>query len=138
MSASSFHQKAAQADAFAIDSARLALERSNSPAVRNFAQKLITTHEKSESALNQGGGPVVAGPAMNQNQQQMLNQLKNVRGRNFDQKFKRVQIQANQNAIRLYKSFSATGGDQSLARVARQTLPTLKSNLATAQNLQIP
>lgn len=136
MSASSFHQKAAQGDAFEIDSARLALKRSNNPAVRNFAQQLISAHEKAEQALNQGG-PVVAGPAMSQNEQNKINQLKNASGRDFDRKFKQMQIQAHQRAIGMYKNFAATGGNQPIAQTARRTLPTLKKHLAEAQSLNV-
>jgi putative membrane protein len=137
MSASTFHQKAASGDVFEIKSAQLALQKSNNPAVRNFANRLIGDHRQAEQALNQGGGPVVAGPSMGQDEQNMLNQLKNASGKNFDRKFKQLQIQAHQKAIGMYRSFADDHGDQPLGKVAQQTLPQLKKHLAAAQQINL-
>lgn len=137
MSPSAFHQKAMSGDVFEIQSARLALQRSDNPAVRNFARTLIEDHREAAQVMNQGRAPVVAGSAMTRNEQIMLDRLQSASGRSFDRKFKQMQIQAHRKAIGMYESFADARSDHRLGQVARQTLPTLKKHLATAERLQL-
>jgi predicted outer membrane protein len=57
MDSTTFRQMASQADAFEIAASRLALDRSRSPRVRTFAQKMISDHSQTSQALN-GGRPL--------------------------------------------------------------------------------
>ncbi len=57
MDSATFRQMASQADAFEIAASRLALERSQNPRVRAFAQNMITDHSQTSQALN-GGRPM--------------------------------------------------------------------------------
>lgn len=56
MSAESFRQMAIISDTFEIESSRIALERSRSPAVRRFADMMIQDHGAISQALMGGGG----------------------------------------------------------------------------------
>jgi len=57
MDSTTFRQMASQADAFEIAASRMALERTQNPRVRAFAQKMITDHGQTSQALN-GGRPM--------------------------------------------------------------------------------
>jgi predicted outer membrane protein len=54
MDSATFRQMASQSDAFEIAASRLALERSQNPRVRTFAQQMIADHSQSSQALNGG------------------------------------------------------------------------------------
>lgn len=60
MTSAQFRQMAMMSDAFEIESSRLALERSRSPAVQRFADQMITDHQAVSAALN-GGTPMAGG-----------------------------------------------------------------------------
>ena len=61
MSGAQFRQMAMSSDAFEIESSRLALQRSRSPAVRRFAQMMVRDHSATTQAL-MGGAPMAAVP----------------------------------------------------------------------------
>jgi predicted outer membrane protein len=54
MDSATFRQMASQSDAFEIAASRLALERSQNPRVRTFAQQMIADHSQSSQGLNGG------------------------------------------------------------------------------------
>lgn len=128
-----FHRKALAGDVFEIETARLAMEKSRSPAVRRFARHLMGDHEKSAVALGGGAPPTLAGTAMNPQQERTLALLRRAEGKNFDRLFRRVQIEAHRRAIGLYARTAATAGPD--ARFARTSLPTLRNHLAMAERL---
>ncbi|KAB0264088.1 DUF4142 domain-containing protein [Microvirga brassicacearum] len=57
MDSATFRQMASQADAFEIAASRLALDRSQNPRVRTYAQNMISSHSQTSQALN-GGQPL--------------------------------------------------------------------------------
>ena len=59
MTAAQFRQMAMMSDMFEIESSRLALARSNRPAVQSFARQMIEDHQTTSAALN---GGVAMGP----------------------------------------------------------------------------
>jgi predicted outer membrane protein len=58
LSSATFRTKVMSSDVFEIGSSRLALQRSRSPAVQQFAQQMINDHTRTSTALN-GGVPVI-------------------------------------------------------------------------------
>jgi hypothetical protein len=61
MSTEAFRMTAMQSDVFEIESSRMALQRSRSPAVQRFAQMMIGDHAATSQALN-GGRPLAGLP----------------------------------------------------------------------------
>lgn len=57
MDSRTFRTMAMQSDAFEMTTSRLALERSRNPAVRSYAQRMISDHGQTSQALN-GGRPL--------------------------------------------------------------------------------
>jgi predicted outer membrane protein len=62
MSADQYRQMAMISDAFEIESSRLALSRSQNPAIRRYANMMVSDHGQTSGALMGGGRMMAGGP----------------------------------------------------------------------------
>lgn len=136
-----FLAQAASANQFEIESAQLALQVSQSPAVRNFANVLIADHtlmgQQVAAAAAAAHVPMPA-PVLLPAQQSLLNQLRATgAGPSFDMAFQQDQISAHQQGITLMQNYSTGGDVPALRTVAAQAIPVMQKHLAMAQSLQI-
>jgi putative membrane protein len=136
-----FMAQATSANQFEIESAQLALQASQNPAVQSFANTLIADHgamgQQMAAAAAAAHLPPPA-PALLPPQQAMLDQLRAAgSGYTFDQAFQQAQIQAHQQGIALMQNYSARGDVPALRKVAAQAIPVMQKHLAMAQSLQI-
>ena len=126
-------------DQFEIQSGQLALQASQNPAVRNFANMIIADHTRSTQmvlAAAQSGGLNLPPPAMLPAQQAMLDQLRSAgSGPAFDQVFQQIQIQAHQAALSLHQNYATQGDVPALRNVAAQIVPIVQAHLQAAQAL---
>jgi putative membrane protein len=133
----SFVQLAASSDMFEIRSSQLALQRSRSPAVRRFAERMIADHSKSSQqlgALAQAKG-IVLPSELDPEQQRMMMALDNTR-RIFDREYFRQQAFAHQATASAYQTEISSGYDADLRGFAQQTLPIVQDHLAMAQRMR--
>src|SRR3954451_11428239 len=100
-----FRAAALQADAFEVESIRLALERSRNPAIRAHARRMIQDHARSTQGLL--SLPPAAGPVVvNARQTGMLGQLAPESGPAFDALYTQMQVTAHQEAVGLYAAYA--------------------------------
>ena len=134
-----FAQELKSGNQFEIESANLALKKSNTEPVKNFANRLIGDHtaaaDKLKNTLKQAGLPEPA-MSVNHEQQAMLSKLENLNGAAFNRRFVKDQIQAHKKAISLLQSYSNRGTNSELKQLALSLLPTLKEHLQIAERLQ--
>jgi len=132
-----FVQQAAASDMFEIRSSQLALQRSRSRAVRQFAERMIADHTRSSDqlrALAQAKG-IVLPTDLDPEQQRMMMALDNTR-RIFDSEYFRQQAFAHQATASAYQTEVSSGYDADLRGFAQQTLPIVQDHLATAQRMR--
>ena len=133
-----YTRMAASSDQFEIQSGQLALQRSQNPAVRQFAQMLIDHHTQTTTQLASAAlssGLPVPPPAMTGAHAQMLANLRAAPA--FDVAFRDAQVMAHQEALALHQNY-ATGGDvPALRTVAGAAVPIIQQHLATAQALAV-
>jgi putative membrane protein len=132
-----FVQLAAGSDMFEIRSSRLALQRSRSPAVRQFAQRMIADHTKSSqqlAVLAQAKGIVVPSE-LDPEQQRMMMALDNTR-RIFDSEYFRQQAFAHQATATAYQTEINAGYDAELRGFAQQNLPIVQDHLNMAEQMR--
>ena len=131
----------ASSDQFEIQSSQLALQASQSQAVRSFANLMIAHHQATTQnlvAAAQGAGLTPPPPALLPMHQQMLDQLRAAgTGANFDAAYKQAQITSHQSALELQTNYANGGDVPALRQVAAATAPVVQQHLATAQNLNI-
>jgi putative membrane protein len=133
--------QAASADQFEIQSGQLALQASQNPAVRNFANMIIADHTRSTQMIASSAAaarlqpppPTILPP-----QQAMLDQLRSAgTGYGFDQVFQQEQIQAHQQALALHQNYATSGDVPGLRTTAAQIVPVVQNHLSIAQSLQL-
>ena len=130
-----FVQDASQAGATEIAASKLALQRSNNPRIKQFAQQMIADHTKlarnldviaSEKGL---GAPPGADAAL-------LGKLQTLQGADFDQAFvEQVAVGGHRKAVELFQKESQSGQNEQLKSAAAHALPVIKHHLAMAQQL---
>ncbi|PWC34414.1 hypothetical protein TSO352_16735 [Azospirillum sp. TSO35-2] len=136
-SAADFVNRAAQSDLFEIASSRMAVDRSTSEPVRQFARHMIMDHTTtSELVKTQARASGLEPPAQpDLDQQQKLTQLQGLRGAAFDRTYVNQQVMAHREAVDLYQTVaSSTDPDlQPYRSLAQQTLPKLQQHLSDIQ-----
>lgn len=120
---------------FELDTARLALTRSRQKATRSFAQMMIRDHTRMTAErrpmLNASGpANALVGPLS-----QMLDTLKETARPGFDAAYKRGQIAAHEEALKVHRAYSARGSDPALRAIAQRAIPAIQRHLEAAQKL---
>lgn len=142
LTAEQFRQEATFSDTFEIQSSRLALERSQNAAIRQYAQTMVTDHSKTTQMLQSMPGAASsatssppAGGLVDPRRAQMLQRLEAANGPAFDALYAQMQVMAHREAVQMFTSFAQSGQDQNLRSFATQALPTLQAHLNAAQQL---
>lgn len=125
----------ANADAFEILEARTVLAQSASPAVRAFAETMITDHGTLDRALGEavtkaGLRPPVMG--VGADQAPLLGSLQGLTGAAFDRAYLEQQRLAHQSALIEAQAYAATGDDPAIRAFAATAASTISAHHATA------
>jgi putative membrane protein len=125
-----FVDRAALGTGTEVELGRLASTRAVSPAVRAFADRIITDHRQAHARLTrtERSAHIAAMPAP-----PPPNSLTALSGPQFDRAFMQDQIKNHQEAIQLFQAEAQTGQDPRLRKYASDTLPMLYRNLQQAQ-----
>jgi putative membrane protein len=135
-----YTRMAASSDQFEIQSGQLALQMSQNPAVRQFAQMLIDHHQQTTAQLAsaaQSAGLPVPPPAMTGAHAQMLANLRAAPMGSFDMAFRDAQIQAHQEALALHQGYATSGDIPALRTTAGAAVPIIQQHLNMAQSLAV-
>lgn len=126
-----FVEKAALTDMFEIESAKLALERSKVKAVKDFAQMMIDAHTATTNELMPLAATAKVAPptALDNDHMAKLDDLRNAKVEDFDDKYIDQQTDAHENALNLMKDFSANGKDAGLQAFAAKTQTAVQQHL---------
>ena len=133
-----FAMQAAASDQFEIQSSQVALQKSHSPRVRQFAQHMIDAHTQTTQQLTQiaSSKGMSMQPALEPPQQKMLADLQGMNGgRAFDRAYLNDQVTGHSAAVTLFQNEIANGQDPQIKAFAQQTLPVIKDHLRMAHSL---
>lgn len=131
-----FVQKASVANEFEIESSQVALQRSKNSEVKNFAQHMVKDHTKTGEKLKATTPMANNVPKLDEAHEKLLGELKDTSDAKFDSTYIRLQTQAHEDAVDLFRDYSKTGTDKNLQQFAADTLPTLKQHLTKVQQLK--
>jgi putative membrane protein len=131
-----FVQEAASGGLFEVQSSQLALKKSSDQKVKDFAQQMITDHQKANDELkNLAKGENITVPdKLMPKHQQLLDRL-NSASDDFDKQYGQIQKQAHEETVSLFENASKNLSDPQLKQFASQTLPTLQQHLQHANEL---
>jgi len=135
-----FANTAAASDAFEIATSNLALEKSQSRAVKRFAEDMVKAHTESTTKLQAAAAS--ASPALTPNpmlspaQQDKLTALRDKSGADFDQAYIAEQIDAHQMALDGLQTYAAGPDVEPLSAFAKEMVPIVTAHLNLAKSLK--
>ena len=140
VSTEDFVKKVAISDMAEIQSSQLALSRNPDADTKPFAEKMVKDHQQTSAELKSlvDGGKVHATlpSALDAEHQKMLDALKATQGKQFDQAYDRMQVEAHEQAVALFEAYARDGDNPDLKSWAMmKTLPHLQEHLAMAKRL---
>lgn len=135
----SFIRDAAQSGAAEIAKARVALQRSRNPAIREFAQVIVRDHQDVNARLAQiaRAKGVAMPPTPSAKQLRAVRDLQGAAARDFDARFLRQMVDDHQKAIDQFgHEVKGRHQDSDLKEFAQQTLAKLQQHMSEAIRLQ--
>lgn len=136
LDAATFVTRAMAANAFEIDSSRLAELNAGSDAVKAFARRMIADHGDAGSKLariathNSLAPPEETGSVGEDPLKAAMDRLAGLTGEAFDRAYVEAQLVAHDDAIRLFTAYAESGDDARLRDFAVSTLPKLQEHQA--------
>lgn len=136
----SFVKNAMIGGTFEIESSKLALTKTQSPKVKEFAQKMIDDHTEASTRLKgvlntSQAYPAAVSGQLDDKHQKIMDSLNAASGSSFDTQYIDAQKLAHQEAVSLFQAYAANGDDTALKGYAETTLPTLKAHQQHITNL---
>lgn len=140
LSAAAFVDNAGQSDMYEIEAAKLATERSKSPAIKKFAAQMIAAHTKSSTELKgivSGGqaGDAKIPAALDNRRQGLIDNLKSASADDFDARYVDQQQAAHREAEILMKGYSTAGSNATLKTFAAKMSPIVTEHTKMAEQL---
>jgi putative membrane protein len=139
-SAQGFVNAAATSDKFEIETSKLASAAAASSATKAFATKMIDAHTAStaklKSTLSGMNPPVTPVDTLTAEQQSTLDNLKTLKGADFDAAYKTAQVDAHTKTLDVLKNYSASGDTPALKTFADGLIPTVTAHLNMAKGLK--
>jgi putative membrane protein len=133
----SFIDRAAQGSMTEVKAGKLAMTKSRSPRIREFAEMVVRDHSdaqillKAIAADKQMSLPTVPSPE----QQDSLKELQTKDGAQFERAYVAAQVEAHQQSVALLKAEIARGQDAETKAFAKELLPAVESHLKEAFRL---
>ena len=133
-----FLKEAAEGGIAEVELGKIAEQKASSPAVKQFAERMITDHTKANDQLKQlASKENVTVPAeAGSKEQSRIDKLSKLSGPEFDKAYIKDQIKDHKGDVSKFQSEAQGGDNPAVKEFAAQTLPTLQQHLALAKNLQ--
>jgi putative membrane protein len=132
-----FVEKASIANMYEIEAGKIALERSQVKAVKDFAQMMVDGHTAGLNELTSLSTAAMVTPptALDNDHMGKLDALRNASVEDFDDIYIDQQTEAHENTLNLMKDFASNGKDAGLQGFASKMAPTVEQHLTTVKAL---
>ena len=134
-----FVRNASVGNAFEIESSKLAIKKTSSKDVRDFALMMVTDHtqigDKFKKALASSGTGLSADEKPAGESQKTLDELTAAPAASFDSLYVQAQSKAHDGAVSMFTDYAENGDNAGLKKFASDTLPTLKKHQELVHNL---
>jgi putative membrane protein len=134
-----FVTKVAISDMMEIQSSQFVLSKQPDADTKPFAERMVKDHQETSrelKALVDGGKVKATLPtALDTEHQKKLDELKSKSGKDLDRTYDQMQVQAHEEAVKLFEAYASGGENSDLKAWAAKTLPHLKEHLAMAKKL---
>jgi putative membrane protein len=132
-----FVEKVALSDMYEVEASKIALERSQVQAVKDYAQMMVDAHTATTAELKPLAAAASVAPptALDNDHMNKLEDLRKASVEDFDDKYIDQQTEAHENALNLLKDFAANGKDAGLQAFATKTAPAVDAHLQQVKAL---
>ena len=133
-----FVMKAAQGGMAEVELGKVAQERASNDAVKQFAQRMVTDHGKSNEELESiasGKGVNLPG-ALDKPHQAHAEKMQRLKGPDFDREYMKMMVDDHRKTVAEFEKASKSAKDGEVKGFASKTLPTLQEHLKLAQSTQ--
>jgi putative membrane protein len=133
-----FVKKAAKANIAEVQLSRLALKKSTSPEVKEFATTMIHDHTKANvklSTLASSKG-VKMPDSKSFGADASYAKLKMLSGKSFDESYVKTMVDDHKDAVELFSKVSRDSQDADVKRFATKTLPALQEHQSKIEKIQ--
>lgn len=124
-----------------VELGRLAQERSQNSAVREFGEMMVRDHTNANEQLRRMAGDMgstgaPADVAMSADHRQLKETLSDLSGETFDRQYMTAMVNEHEKVIRKVEEKAQNADDQQVKNWAEGTLPTLKQHLERARQIR--
>ena len=134
-----FIQKGAMSDMYEVQAGKLAAEKGQSDAVKQFGQQMVDAHTKTTDELmgivKSKNIKVDVPTKLDSEHQKLIDDLNSAFAKDFDKRYASQQVDAHQNAVKLFKKYAEGGDDPDVKPFAAKTLPAIEHHLDEAKKL---
>ena len=134
-----FLQKAATSDMYEVQAGKLAADKAQSDVVKQFGQQMVDAHTKTTDELmgivKSKNIKVDVPTKLDSEHQKLIDDLNSASAKDFDKTYASQQVEAHQNAVKLFKKYAENGDDPDVKQFATKTLPAIEHHLDEAKKL---
>jgi len=132
-----FAKKASASGLAEVNLSELAVRFAHDPAVKQFAQHMVTDHSRANQELTQLANQrsILLAKSMDEKHQKMFDKLKDAKGKEFDHLYMDSMVKDHEAAVKLFETQSKNGKDDALKQWAGQKTPILKRHLEMARQV---
>jgi putative membrane protein len=134
-----FVRKAAMGDLYEIEAGKIAIEKGQSEAVKQFGQQMVDAHTKSSEELK----AIVTAEKLDvsfrdklgHRHQKYVDALNEAKPEAFDRIYVNQQVRTHAKAAELFDAYAEGGDNGALKQFAANALPTIKEQRRAAKKL---
>ncbi|MEO6183515.1 MAG: DUF4142 domain-containing protein [Verrucomicrobiota bacterium] len=114
---------------------QIGIQKAQDPAVKEFAQKLVTDHSKLNDQLKELASKkgITLSTEVDPRHQKMIDHLSGLSGAEFDKAFAMHMAKGHKKDIAMFKKAAANTEDAEIRDFANNAMPTLQEHLKTVQ-----
>ena len=134
-----FVQAAAISDMYEVEAGKIAAQRAQSPAVKDFANQMVQAHtettEKLKAILASNNINVTPPAHVDNRRQGLLDDLRGAKAEDFDHRYISQQVAAHKEANILMRGYAKDGDNSAIKDFAATTDRAVKMHLSMAEKL---
>jgi putative membrane protein len=134
-----FVQKAAMSDMYEVEAGKIAGQKGESDAVKQFGQHMVEAHSQTTEQLKgivQAETIKVDLPTkLDDKHQRMIDDLNAAHAGDFDKTYAKQQVNGHEKAEELFSKYADKGDNEAVKAFAAKTLPVIKQHLEEAKKL---
>lgn len=133
-----FVMKAASGGMMEVQLGKLAQQKGGSKEVKNFGQMMVTDHTKANNQLKQVAQKlnIVLPDSMMEDHRDKMNDLKDLKGKEFDEKYIDMMVDDHEDDVDLFKDAADNDTRGEVKTFAKNTLPVLQKHLDRAKQIK--